>query len=80
MKTSDLSGWLLPLTVLVLSLPVALGRVFGVAVSPDQSALASFIATLAGLVLGSCRVEKPSQPRPDARAVAPTHGSLHHRG
>lgn len=79
MKTHDPAGWLLPSLVVLTCVPVALGQLFGIAVDPDQSALASFAATLATLVLVSALNDRRPGRRPSARVAEPTHGSVHHR-
>lgn len=51
--TRDVAGWVLPLIGLAVSVPVALGRSFGLQVEPLQGALASGFAALALLLLAS---------------------------
>lgn len=77
MNRRDVAGWLLPLAVLIATVPVALGRVFGIAVEPQQSALASFVAAIAGLALLSIFREPREPAAPEPKAPAPRHGRVH---
>lgn len=79
MKTRDVAGWLLPVAVLIVTVPVALGRALGVAVSPDQAALASFAAAIAALTVASNFSARWEPPAPEPKASAPNHGRLHER-
>ncbi len=79
MKTPDVAGWLIPVAVLLATVPVALGRAFGIAVAPEQSALASFVAAVAALTLLSIFREQRERSAPEPKEPSPRHGRLHQR-